>query len=244
MNNSLKLAAASIIYRYSTRRLSPTGLVRFFYALKGRDSHSGVLKKTNSRALAKGLILSPEAADKELQAFFKFWKCPIKRTLLRPPVEDKLAKEAAAFKNQHKQVSDILLINNDIYVLYTQSRPEFRLASYKIHYFDISGLFKPENKKKLEVFSKGISLTSPKPRSSHILFLYSAKALNKTDKVRFYYALKGRDGKSGILKQTASEFLVKGVLLTPIEHASQIQDFLRDWHCEQKKMEVITASHE
>lgn len=244
LTNSLRLASASILYRYSTRHFSPTNLVRFYYALKGRDSHSGILAKTKSRALAKGLVLSPREADKELQDFFKFWKCSVKRIIIHPPVQGELIKAATAFKNQSKQVSDILLVNNEIYVLYNNIRPNFSLGNYKIHYFDTSNLFKPENKSYLALFSKGISLTSPKPGSSHSLFFYTTKNLSPTQKVRFYYALKGRDGKSGILKQTASEFLAKGIFLAPAEHASQIQDFLRNWRTEPEKMEVIVASNE
>jgi len=45
------------------------------------------------------------------------------------------------------------------------------------------------------------------------LYTYSLKHLKIKDKVRFYYALKGRDGKTGIIKLYSIEQLAKGVLL-------------------------------
>lgn len=187
-----------------------------------------------------------------MQDFFQFWKCPVKKIVLKAPVENKLIQIATAFKKQHKEVSDILLVSpRKITVLLNSPRPQQIINSFKklikgfsVSHFQTSELFKPKNKKWLDLFSKGISLTSPKPRSSHTLFLYSTKELSPTDKVRFYYAFKGRDGESGILKRTASEFLAKGVILVPIEQASAMQDFLKDWHCEPEKMEVIVESRD
>ncbi len=63
-----------------------------------------------------------------------------------------------------------------------------------------------------------------------LLFNYSIKHLELKDKVRFYYALKGRDGKSGILKHTNTQYLGKSVILTPIEFAEEIKDFFSLWN--------------
>ena len=41
-----------------------------------------------------------------------------------------------------------------------------------------------------------------------VLFTYSLSHLTYSDKIRFYYALKGRDGKSGIVKDYMSNRLV------------------------------------
>ena len=64
-----------------------------------------------------------------------------------------------------------------------------------------------------------------------VLFTYSTKHLSDKDKVRFYYALKGRDGKSGILKALKAEFLAKGVLLVEQKQVSELREFFEYWSC-------------
>ncbi len=63
------------------------------------------------------------------------------------------------------------------------------------------------------------------------VFQYSTEHLLKKDKVRFYYALKGRDGRSGIVKNLSIEHLGKTVLLVPENNASDVDDFLNYWKC-------------
>jgi hypothetical protein len=55
--------------------------------------------------------------------------------------------------------------------------------------------------------------------------------LSKTDKVRFYYAIKGRDGKSGIVKEWNIDQLGRAVLLVPESHEKDLRDFLTFWKC-------------
>jgi len=62
------------------------------------------------------------------------------------------------------------------------------------------------------------------------LFVYSINNLLKKDKVRFYYALKGRDGKSGIVKELGIEYLGKAVLLVPRKHEEEVKEFLNYWN--------------
>ena len=56
-----------------------------------------------------------------------------------------------------------------------------------------------------------------------VLFTYSTKHLLKKDKIRFYYALKGRDGKSGIVKSCDIDHLGRTVLLVPIKFAQEVK---------------------
>ena len=74
---------------------------------------------------------------------------------------------------------------------------------------------------------------------SAVLITYSIKHLEKKDKIRFYYALKGRDGKTGIIKQYDIEQLGRAVLLVKEKHAKQVEDFLELWKCEYKIKEVL-----
>lgn len=67
----------SVMFTYDTSSLK--SIVRFFYALKGRDGGKGVLSSTGSTFLAKGVILSPISSDVEMQDFFKRWNVPFTR---------------------------------------------------------------------------------------------------------------------------------------------------------------------
>lgn len=73
-----------------------------------------------------------------------------------------------------------------------------------------------------------------------VLFTYSTEHLPKKDKVRFYYALKGRDGDSGIVVDYEIDHLGRTVLLVPQKFANDVEDFLKQWKCEYKKREVLT----
>ncbi len=72
-----------------------------------------------------------------------------------------------------------------------------------------------------------------------IIFCYSTEHLPKKDKVRFYYALKGRDGNSGIVKQANIEQLGRAVLLVPSQNAESVEKFLNEWHCKFSRREVF-----
>ncbi len=71
-----------------------------------------------------------------------------------------------------------------------------------------------------------------------VIFSYSINHLKKSDKIRFYYALKGRDGKSGIIKYYNIEQLAKSVLLIQISREKDIESFLSLWNCKFKKKMV------
>jgi len=70
------------------------------------------------------------------------------------------------------------------------------------------------------------------------IFTYSTEHLPKKDKVRFYYALKGRDGKTGIIKEYQIEQLGRTVLLVKEKHEQEAEEFLKYWKCKYKKKEV------
>lgn len=72
-----------------------------------------------------------------------------------------------------------------------------------------------------------------------VIFTYSTEHLLKKDKIRFYYALKGRDGKSGIVKRCRIDHLGRTVLLVPNQFAAEVDEFLRFWKCEYQRKEVF-----
>jgi len=146
---------ARILYVYSTSHLAKKDLVRFYYALKGRDGKSGILKAAGAEFLAKGVLLVPSPKAAELDEFFALWKAPVKK------------------------------------------------------------------------------------KHSALVYTYSTRTFVKKDLVRFYYALKGRDGKSGILKATGTEFLAKGVLLVSPQKSPELDEFFALWNVPTKKRRIL-----
>lgn len=96
----------------------------------------------------------------------------------------------------------------------------------------------------LSLLHEGISLITMKKLSgnlfleSKVMFVYSLSKLMYKDKVRFFYALKGRTDK-GILEKTKSIQLAKGVFLTPLEYDKEIQEFFRQWGLVYKRRRIF-----
>ena len=63
-----------------------------------------------------------------------------------------------------------------------------------------------------------------------VIYQYSTKHLNNTEKVKFYYALKGRDGKSGMVKALKLVQLGKAVLLAPYREYEEVEAFFKVWN--------------
>lgn len=72
-----------------------------------------------------------------------------------------------------------------------------------------------------------------------VIFTYSTEHLAKKDKVRFYYALKGRDGRSGIVKAAQIRQLGRTVLMVPEAKAVFVAEFLEYWKCERRQRSVF-----
>ena len=74
---------------------------------------------------------------------------------------------------------------------------------------------------------------------ARVIFTYSIEHMLKKDKIRFYYALKGRDGKSGIAKSCRIEQLGRAVLLVPMESEKEVAEFLGYWKCRFESRRVL-----
>jgi len=75
--------------------------------------------------------------------------------------------------------------------------------------------------------------------NSCTIFTYAIEHLAKKDKIRFYYALKGRDGRSGIVTKWKIEQLGRAVLLVPSKFESHVNEFLSFWKCRFKTRRVL-----
>ena len=58
-----------------------------------------------------------------------------------------------------------------------------------------------------------------------LLIVYNSSSLKNNEKVRFYYALKGRNGDAGIRKLYSLNFLAKGVFIAQSQDCDNIISF-------------------
>jgi len=65
--------------------------------------------------------------------------------------------------------------------------------------------------------------------NGYFLFRFSYSSLPQSEKMRFLYAYRGRNGNLGLLKQTNSMELAPGVVLVPVSSVYKFREFLSLW---------------
>lgn len=96
-------------------------------------------------------------------------------------------------------------------------------------------LFKAGFKARESVLSEGYSLINRAfisqglGYSSARLFRYELKKLNKSEQMRFYYALYGRNGSEGVLKSLSAKKFSDTTILCPVENSENMKEFLERW---------------
>jgi hypothetical protein len=76
----------------------------------------------------------------------------------------------------------------------------------------------------------------------NIVYTYSTEHLVHKDKVLFFYAIKGRNGKAGLLHRLSVKQLGRCVLLAPVEAEKELDGFFQKWNCAFTKQSVMVAS--
>lgn len=79
LDNNLSSSSPMLIYTYSTEHLPKKDKVRFYYALKGRDGKSGIVKEMKIVHLGRTVLMIPEKYDRDIQQFMKVWNLPYHR---------------------------------------------------------------------------------------------------------------------------------------------------------------------
>lgn len=93
--------------------------------------------------------------------------------------------------------------------------------------------------------SKKIKLNNKKKiNNTKLLITYDSVNLSYNNKIRFYYALKGRDGKSGIVKLYKINFLGKKVFMIDNSFINEIKSFLNQWNLKYTITEILILSNE
>jgi len=75
----LKTAKPMVIYTYSTEHLLKKDKVRFYYALKGRDGKTGIVKEFRIIHLGRTVLMAEARFDDDIIQFFKVWNLPYTR---------------------------------------------------------------------------------------------------------------------------------------------------------------------
>ena len=75
-----------------------------------------------------------------------------------------------------------------------------------------------------------------------ILYTYSIGHLPQKDKVLFFYAIKGRNGKPGLIEKLKINHIGRCVLLVPADAEAESEKFLKKWNCAYTKRHVLVGS--
>jgi predicted nucleotidyltransferase len=99
-------------------------------------------------------------------------------------------------------------------------------------------VFKPEFIARESIISEGYSMRNKKfflealGYKNMVLFKYSLKNMNKSERMRFYYSLYGRGNEKGILEKNNCYKFSDGVIISPIGSSEAIRIFLKSWNIE------------
>ncbi|RME78578.1 hypothetical protein D6774_00620 [Candidatus Woesearchaeota archaeon] len=63
-----------------------------------------------------------------------------------------------------------------------------------------------------------------------VLVKFSTRQLSPTQRVKFHYAFKGRNGSTGILDTLNAQHIAPSVVIIPSDHYSQLKEFFTYWN--------------
>jgi hypothetical protein len=72
-----------------------------------------------------------------------------------------------------------------------------------------------------------------------IMVTYSLENLDQTQKTQFGYALRGRNGKKGLISRLRGEAVGRSNLLVPMRSQKRIDEFLSEWNVRYKVRRLI-----
>ena len=167
----------------------------------------------------------------------------IARRVKGPHIKDiVLFGSFAKGKLQPNDIDICLIVDGEVETakLEKQFGPDAHLVTLVLSSFPKATLWKT-------LLNEGVSLLTGKKFSeilgytSGVIYLYDLKGFTQSDKVRFFYALKGRGENSGVLKRVNGKSLGRGVLSVPTESDSEMQQFFLDWEIPFNRRPVLFA---
>jgi predicted nucleotidyltransferase len=112
-----------------------------------------------------------------------------------------------------------------------------------------SEIFKDSFKIREDILSEGYSIINNKFLSesfgyiSFILFKYELKGFTKSNRMRFYYSLQGRNKEdTGILNDLNTLKFSDTVLLCPVENAEKMKEYLDYWKIKYAEFPIMLPS--
>lgn len=91
------------------------------------------------------------------------------------------------------------------------------------------------------MLNEGISVFTGKPvaeqygLSSYSLYSYSLEGMKASNKVRFVYALKGRKGEKGLIRELGGEWIADSCFIVSVEKDNEIIEILKRWNIKYKR---------
>jgi predicted nucleotidyltransferase len=187
--------------------------------------------------------------------------------MLSLSLKKNLESKSQKFKSKNPEILDILLFGSivkgkekandlDILIIFKEKKDldllyQFRkiiepLTKIKVEvtgkaYLD---LFKEDFIAREALLAESYSLVQKKSFSEGLgfknffMFNYSLKNKNKSDRMRFYYSLYGRNG-PGILKKLGAMKFAETIILCPIDNKEQMKEYLLSWKLEFKETPVL-----
>lgn len=124
----------------------------------------------------------------------------------------------------------------------------FSREKLDIRAMSLEDLFDPNNLATLGLIIEGYSLTQKKSVAelvngkAYTLFQFTLENLSRKDRVRFQYALKGRDMKNGLLKELNAQQLGSWVVTVPIQHTWRFKEFLDRWNVKYEAFTILKGA--
>ena len=143
----------------------------------------------------------------------------------------------------------------DVLIIYkTKVNPELNYKikkEFKIFGFEIdlvsktySGLFDSSFIARESYLSEGYSLLNKKfiadgfGYKPMILFRYDIKSFNKSQRMRFYYSLYGRNTE-GMLKKLRLYKFSERIIISPVEESERVKDYLNSWKIQYIEIPIL-----
>jgi len=107
-----------------------------------------------------------------------------------------------------------------------------------------SDLFKPAFIARESYLSEGFSLMQKKfvadglGYKPMVLFRYDIQNFNKSQRMRFYYSLYGRNSE-GMLKQLKSYKFSERIIISPVEESENVKEYLNSWKIKYLEVPIL-----
>ena len=72
-----------------------------------------------------------------------------------------------------------------------------------------------------------------------VLYYYNLSKVNKSKKVRFVYALKGRKGEKGLVNSLGGKFLVQSCFILPVKKDQEMKEIFKLWDVPFKRKKIV-----